>query len=288
MTKKIFNIFTFICSIFLLTSCSENQSIVNGIDERDANEIVVFLNSKGIEAQKVQAQTLESSSGGGTVFLWNINVTPEKAVAAMAILNQNGLPRKKGTSLLDLFGKQGLMTSDKEETIRYQRGLEEELTNIIRKIDGVLDASVQISFPTSEEVLPGQEKKPIKAAVYVKHQGILDDPNHHLETKIKRLISGSVDGLDFDNVSVVTDKARFSNILVPETKEPIYGKAKEKEYVSIWSIVMTKSSLGRFQFIFFFFIIALAAAASTVGYLIYKFYPHLKKKPKEEDKEKKE
>jgi type III secretion protein J len=282
MTKKFFTIFTFICSIILLTSCSENQSIVNNIDERDANEIVVFLNSKGIQAQKVQAATAETA-GGGTTILWNIHVTPEKSVEAMAYLNQNGLPRKKGTNLLELFAKQGLMTSDKEENIRYQRGLEEELTNIIRKIDGVLDASVQISFPNTEDLLPGQEKKPIKAAVYVKHQGILDDPNHHLETKIKRLVAGSIDGLDFDNVSVVTDKARFANIQIPESKEPIYGKAKEKEYVSIWSIVMTKSSLARFRFIFFFFIIALVGAVGVAGYLIYKFYPHLRKKNKEDD-----
>lgn len=287
MTKKIFTIFTFICSIFLLTSCSENQSIVNGIDERDANEIVVFLNSKGIQAQKVQAATTEMA-GGGSSILWNIHVSPEQSVEAMAFLNQNGLPRKKGPSLLELFAKQGPMTSDKEENIRYQRGLEEELTNIIRKIDGVLDASVQISFPSSEEIFPGVEKNPIKAAVYVKHQGILDDPNHHLETKIKRLVSGSIDGMNFDNVSVVTDKARFANIQMPESKEPIYGKAKEKEYVSIWSIVMTKTSLTRFRFIFFFFIIALVVTVSAVGYLIYKFYPHLRKKAKEEDKKENE
>ena len=42
------------------------------------------------------------------------------------------------------------MSSDKEENIRYQAGLEEELKNIIRKIDGVLDADVQISFPSTE------------------------------------------------------------------------------------------------------------------------------------------
>jgi len=275
--------------ILLLAGCAENQFIINQIDEREANEIVVFLASKGIEAQKVQAAVQEAAGGGAATILWNISVSPERAVEAMAILNQNGLPRIKGTTLLDLFAKQGLMTSDKEETIRYQSGIEEELTNIIRKIDGVLDADVQISFPKSEEVSLGGEQKKYKAAVYVKHQGVFDDPNNHLEIKVKRLVAGSIDGLDFENVSVISDRARLANIKLLSDKELISGKLKEKDYVSIWSIVMTKRSLARFRMIFFFFISAIIIFAGAAGWLIYKFYPQIKAKKiagKEKEEEK--
>ena len=290
MNKKI-TFIKYILPIFILflVGCSENQSIVNQIDEREANEIVVFLASKGIEAQKIQASVQEAAGGGAATILWNIAVAPDRAVEAMALLNQNGLPRIKGTTLLELFAKGGLMTSDKEETIRYQAGVEEELTNIIRKIDGVLDADVQISFPTSEELTPGGEKKKIKAAVYVKHQGVFDDPNNHLETKVKRLLSGSIDGLDFENVSVVSDRARLANVKMGADKVLISGKPKEKNYVSIWSIIMTKGSLARFRMIFFFFICAIIVFAGTAGWLIYRFYPQLKAKKtaaKEEEQEK--
>src|SRR3990167_237889 len=121
----------------------------------------------------------------------------------MAVLNRAGLPRRVGTNLLELFAKSGLMSSDREETIRYQAGLAEEIKNTIRKFDGVIDTDVQISFPPADvTLLPGVTPPKITAAVYVKHQGIMDDPNSHLEIKIKRLLAGSISGLSTEDVSV--------------------------------------------------------------------------------------
>ena len=108
------------------------------------------------------------------------------------------------------------MSTDREETIRYNAGLAEQLRNTIRKIDGVLDADVQISFPPAETT-PGAPPQKTTAAVYVKHQGVLEDPNSHIETKIKRLLAGSINGLEYDNVSVISDRSRFADIsLEPE------------------------------------------------------------------------
>jgi type III secretion protein J len=267
----------FILSVFslIISGCSENQSIVNNIDEREANEIVVFLASRGIRALKIQAASNSTAGAESSSIQWNIMVEPDQSIEAMAILNHNGLPRRKGTTLLELFAKQGLMTSDREETIRYQAGLEEELKNTIRKIDGVIDVDVQISFPTSEGIGVETQKQKAKAAVYVKHQGILDDPNNHLETKIKRLISGSVESLDFEAVAVISDKSRFtSTAYLADTISP---KEHEKDYVSIWSMIMTKKSSQKFRLIFFTLVLLLMIIGALVAYLIYKYYPMLQK-----------
>ncbi len=133
-------------SLLFLTSCETKMVIINQVDEREANEIVVFLASKGIASEKTA--TVSSAPGASSAApKYSISVNSEQATDAMAILNQNGLPRIKGTSLLEIFGGTGLMTSDKEETIRYQAGLAEQLATMIRKIDGVIDADVQLSFP---------------------------------------------------------------------------------------------------------------------------------------------
>ena len=134
---------------FCLCGCEANKVIVNNLEEREANEIVVFLASKGIPADKVQ-MTSNAPGGGESAVKWSIAVPPDQSTDAMALLNQNGLPRIKGTNLLDLFAKAGLMSSEKEETIRYQAGLAEQIANMIRKIDGVIDADVQLSFPPAE------------------------------------------------------------------------------------------------------------------------------------------
>jgi len=269
----------FLIALLCLTSCETNMVIINDVDEREANEIVVFLASRGIPAEKVSAPT-PAGAGAETAAMWSITVPPNKSTEAMALLNQNGLPRKKGTTLLTLFAKTGLMSSDKEETIRYQAGLAEQIANMIRKIDGVIDADVQLSFPSAEAVLPGAPAatthQKVTAAVYVKHQGILDDPNSHLVTKIKRLVAGSVNGLDVNDVAVISDRSRFTDITLGAMPEPITPQMKE--YVSIWSIVMSKNSAGRFRALFFTLIIAAIIFAILVGWLFWKFYPILKKR----------
>jgi type III secretion protein J len=250
--------------------------IVNDVEEREANEIIVFLASKNIAAEKLPSPSA-GPAGGTTVTLWSIAVPPGQSTESMALLNQNGLPRKKGVNLLDLFAKAGLMSSEKEETIRYQAGLAEQIANTIRKIDGVIDADVQLSFPPEETGIPGTATtvKKVTASVYVKHQGILDDPNSHLVTKIKRLVAGSVSGLDVNDVTVISDRSRFSDITLMPQVEPL--TPKPKEYVSIWSIVMSKSSASRFRILFFTLCIVAIILAAAFGWLIWKFYPLLKR-----------
>ncbi len=253
------------------------MTIVNNVSERDANEIIVFLANKGVPAEKTPS--VSSAPGGGdNIQKWSISVAPDQATEAMSILNQNGLPRKMGTNLLDLFAKSGLMSSEKEETIRYQAGLAEQIGNTIRKIDGVIDADVQLSFPPTDTgiTMPGAVAVPrkITAAIYVKHQGILDDPNSHLIIKIKRLVAGSVAGLDINDVTVISDRSRFTDYSLSSATEPLSIQAKE--YVSIWSIVMNKSSAARFRVIFFLLIVSSIVCALIIGWMIWKFYPLLR------------
>jgi type III secretion protein J len=269
--------------VLFLAGCEGNQSIVNNVDEREANEIVVYLASKGIAAQKLQAASSEVGGGSGAVQ-YNISVDEERSTEAISLLNRIGLPRVQGTTLLQLFAKSGLMSSDREETVRYQAGLAEELKNTIRKIDGVIDADVQLSFPPAEITpVPGATPPKTTASVYVKHQGVLEDPNSHLETKIKRLVSSSVNGLGFEDVAVISDRSRLAEIQLSANGEMIGPNNLQEAYVSIWSIVMTKSSLGKFRLVFFSLILLNFLFAGGIGWLIYKFYP-LWVKQKEEKK----
>jgi type III secretion protein J len=277
MMKRCSSFLISFLTLLILTSCETNQSIVTNIDEKEANEIVVYLASKGIAAHKIQAAVSELAAASAAAQ-YNIMVESNRSVDAMSILNKAGLPRRMGTNLLELFAKSGLMSSEREETIRYQAGLAEELKNTIRKIDGVIDADVQLSFPPSETITtPGSTQPKVTASVYIKHQGILDDPNSHLETKIKRLMAGSVNGLTYDNVIVVSDRSRFTDITLTPEGEPIGGRMLQETHVSIWGLVLAKSSLTRFRIIFFLFILFIAFLCAAIGWVIYKFYPQIRK-----------
>lgn len=263
MGKIINSTLLFIIVALLSTSCNTMTNVVNNIPEREANSIVVLLGTKNIPAEKIAV--VESSAGGATKEqLWNIRVPASQLTEALAALNQAGLPRKQGTSLLDLFGTQGLVPSDMQDRVRFQEGLSEQIANTIRMMDGVIDASVQITLPTDEE-----SKAPFTASIYIKHRGVLDNPNSVLVNKIKRLVSSALPGLSIDNVSVITDSSSFSDSAIAEQ-----GKIIESEgLIEIWSLLVAKESLFRFRLIFYTFIILLFFSLSALIWLIWKILP---------------
>lgn len=252
----------------LLTSCESRKVIVNSQYEREANEIVVFLTQRGIDATKVASPT---SGGGGSKgpALFDISVPAEQATEAMSVLNQAGLPRKPSQNLLNIFSNVGLVPSEIEQKIRYQAGLAEQIASTIRKIDGVLDAEVQISFPEENPLNPAEKKERPTASVYVKHNGVLDDPNSHLITKIKSYVAASVPNLDFNNVTVIPDRARYSE----QPAGVLQTGEEEKHYVSVWSLVIAQESLNRFRAIFFTFIVLILLLLLSLIWLIWKIFP---------------
>jgi type III secretion protein J len=259
-----------VCFIIpLLTSCGSERVIVNSLDEREANEILVFLASKGIQANKTESKAAGAGGGSKTVN-WNIVVSEETANQAMAILNQNGLPRRRSQNLLGIFSNVGLVPSAMEQQIRYQAGLAEQAASTIRKIDGILDAEVQISFPKEDPLNPDKKSGKITASVYVKHNGVLDDPNSHLITKIKRFVEASVTGLSFDNVTVIPDRARFN-----ELPSGNFGLAEEKSFVNVWGLIIGKESLTSFRIVFFTFLILTLLLLLSLLWLAWKIFPVL-------------
>jgi type III secretion protein J len=261
----------FLILISLLTGCESRKIIVNALDEKEANEILVFLSTKGIDANKVQAAS--DAAGGAKAILWNISVDSSQSNEAMALLNQVGLPRRRGQNLLGLFSNVGLVPSGMQDKVKYQAGLAEQIAGTIRKIDGVLDADVQISFPEEDPLNPTATKQKITSSVYVKHSGILDDPNSHLISRIKRLVSSSINGLDYDNVTVIGDRARFS-----DTSSFLSSLGEEAHpNVHVWSISLAKESVTRFQIIFFLFILTFLLLFLSLAWLMWKFYSLLRK-----------
>ncbi len=267
----------FLSLLLLFVGCDSSHFVVNDIDEREANEIIVFLASRGIPAQKVAIAQSAAAAASGPSNMWSITVAAKDETQAMALLNQVGLPRRRGTSLLELFAKQGLMSSDREENIRFQAGLAEQLKNTIRKIDGIIDADVQISFPIEdgmEDATTSERAKlPVTAAVYVKHVGAFEDPNNQLETKIKRLLAGSVQGLSFDHVSIISDRAKISDIQLEPEGRVVGGSLEDKGYVRVWSVVMTKDSVSTFRRILSLMMLLVIALGSGFLWIFFTSYP---------------
>ena len=249
--------------LLFLTACSSQQSIVSDLPEGEANEILVYLASKGIPALKLKGS---SEGGGGTAVTYEISVPEEQSLEAMAVLNSAGLPRPKGTSLLDIFQGGGMMQNDTERAIRYQAGLAEQLAGMIRRFDGILEAAVVLSIPTADQLNANPAQK-TTASVYIKHQGVLDDPNNQLSNKIRRLLSGSVSNLSVDDVIVVSDRSKYADVTLPPSIEPIMATA---EWRSVLGIIVEESSVGGFQLLLGTLLVIILLLLVAVGWLVWK------------------
>lgn len=275
--KKI-SLFAFSLFVVLfLTGCESHNMILTNVSETDANQIIVLLESKGITASK----TAVKSQGAGSesaANMWDISVDTTRQTEALAILNRIGLPRPPGVSMLELFPQQGLMKTDFEEKIRYNEGLNEAIATTIRKIDGILEVDVQIAIPEQDQLDLNAPKENPRASVFIKHDGVLNDPNNLIVQKIRRFVSGSVINLTFDDVTVVTDQARFTDIslasLSPKTEATPWGN---QDFVKIWSIVVSANSASAFRTILFLFCLFSILFILVLGWMIWKFQNIFKK-----------
>lgn len=257
----------------LATGCSKKTEIVSGIDERQANNIISFLAEQGIPATKT-ATSSQGAGGGSSTPTFSISVPKDQSTEALIILSRNGLPRRPVQNILNQFQKSGLVSSQSEEMIRYQQALGEQIAGTIEQIDGILQAVVQVSFPPPQQgggIGQEEQQAPVRASVYVKHQGVLDDPNSQLISKIQRLVAASVTGLDYKNVTVVPDRAWFTDVNGPPNPEAMPNDVRD--YVLIWGLVIAKESASSFRTIFFALCLIILILLSLSIWFLWKCFP---------------
>src|SRR5690606_12319278 len=83
--------------------------------------------------------------------------------------------------------------------------------------------------------------------------------------------SSSITGLKYDNVTLVLDKARLSEL----QGQVSASSDDQKQYVVVWSIVLGKESVTKFRIIFFTFSILLLVILLLMVWIIWKTYPLL-------------
>ncbi len=183
-------------SLFALSACKTD--LYRNLSEREANEMLAVLMSNNIEVSK------EYLGDEGVTLM----VEEAELPRAIDALRQNGFPRESRETMGTVFEKSGIMSSPFEERVRFVYALGEEVSRTLSEIDGVLTARVHIVLPDEPDF--GEALTPSSAAVFIKHRIGVD--LDFATPQIRRLVSSSIEGVTYDDVTVLLVEAERPNV----------------------------------------------------------------------------
>jgi type III secretion protein J len=170
--------------------------LYSNLNEHEANEMLAALASQSLAAAK------ESVGESG----WQLQVEESELGSALEVLRARGLPHDRFASMGDVFQKQGLVSTPAEERMRYVYALQQELSQTLSQIDGVVSARVHVVVPANDPL--SDKIRPSSAAVFIKHHPDVD--LRLLVPAVKDMVAHSIEGLSHDQVALSLFPARES------------------------------------------------------------------------------
>ncbi|MFM0044820.1 type III secretion system inner membrane ring lipoprotein SctJ [Paraburkholderia sediminicola] len=208
-------------ALVLLAGCQ--KELYSSLSEAEANQMIDVLGDAGISASKDN-----DARDGSDQQSWQVEVSENDLHAALSVLRTNGLPKPHFASIGELFQKQGLVSTPAEERMRYLYGVSQDLSRTLQDIQGVVIARVQVVIPENDPL--ADKIKPSSAAVYIRYKPGVD--LRAMAPMVKDLVAHSIEGLQYDNVSLFLQPAA-------EQAPPVNGISS-----AVNDIVRLRSPLG--------------------------------------------
>ena len=208
----------------LLSGCGP-EVLYSNLSESDANTMMGLLLVRNIQAVKISQKE----------NLFSISVPRQQFAAATDLLKWYGIPSEKFSGIGEDFKKTGIVSSPSEEKIRFMYALSQQISETLSHIDGVLVARVSLVLPKNDPYT--ETLTPSSASVFLKFRPGSVPPT--LVPQIKTLVMKSVEGLNYDNVSVV---------IVQSESIDYYYPLNIAQEISLFGIKIPKSALWNFWF----------------------------------------
>jgi type III secretion protein J len=186
-----------VTAVLALPGCGEEE-LLHGLEERQANEVLVALDEAGVPAGKAR----EDGADGG----WTVRVAASEAARAHRILAERELPRARPSGFGEVFGKGSMVPTPTEEHALYLHALAGELARSVEAIDGVVEARVHLGLSQPDPLRPGERAR-ARGAVLVRCRPAACGAVRELERGIQSLVAGATEGLSPELVSVVVAPA---------------------------------------------------------------------------------
>ena len=179
-----------VVSVLVTLGCS--MPIQHGLDETAANDMMASLTRVGIPASK-------SRDDDGT---FAIVVPKSEALRAMELMRSLGLPRSPRAGFGEMYKQPSLVPTPNEDRARYMEALAGEIARTLEAVEGVVQARVHLVLPEADPMaMDGKPRVAAQAAVLLKTRAGRSVPI--AESEVRKLVAGSVPGLDVAAVAVV-------------------------------------------------------------------------------------
>jgi len=216
--------------------------IAGGLEEGDANRVVVALDQAGIDVAKELDPAVEGR--------FRVTVPRDDAARALSTMADEQLPRPKTHGVLDAADRGQLVPSQAAEHAQLVAGLSGELERTLGGIEGVLAARVHMNLPPRDGLRDGPLQK-ATASVLLEHRGTT--PPLASES-VQRLVAGGAPGLAPIDVVVV---------FVHHAARPLGARA---DVAHVGPIAVARSSMTTLKVALAgLVLVVLSLAAATLG-----------------------
>ena len=182
--------------LLALTGCA-SETVVHGIGEKEANQVIELLADNDISAQKL-------TNSAGREVVYDISVPSSQRIEAIRALNEHEMPRRRDRGYKEIFAEGGLIPTSSEEKAKRLAALEGEIERQLKLIDGVLDVEVQIVAPEESALRTTREQEPpTTASVTMKYLPRADGKRPMTEPEVQAVVAAGVEKLMPENVVVL-------------------------------------------------------------------------------------
>ncbi len=184
---------------FATSACDAPKDVVHGLDEFEANEILVVLEAKGIYGEKTKEE--------GRVVAYTVLVPTSDVRDAMRVLVANRLPKRRPQGLAEVYpaGGGGLIPTKSEEKAKFLMALQGEIERKLQRLPGIQSAHVSVVQPDKDIVRDLDTPPPAATASVAIVYNSFDDRDTSLisQDEVQKLVAASVEELKPQNVAVV-------------------------------------------------------------------------------------
>lgn len=153
--------------------------------------------------------------------------TTDRDIALIQIVQSGLMDQNVG---LEIFDKGDFTSTKEDKKIRLSRAINGELSRLIRRIDGVENASVFISIP--EQTMFTSMQKPVTATVQIT---LAKDSSKLDQLKIKaisNLLLGSVNGLTAENIAITDTNGNTYHSIMNAEDEMLQRIEENDKYMT--------------------------------------------------------